>query len=148
MSLSSRVKMVWKFIKARDGGAIQERRQMDCLSICFRIGDERMSLAWPGLRLLEVIPHEGPGSLAEPQGGWGSNKPRLASRSLDRLSYSLASSLLPCRYQCSIFQPLYSDERRMRRKEMRCQGKTIKVGKNITEECPGNGREWPFRNVL
>jgi hypothetical protein len=66
-------------------------------------------------------------------------------------SYSVHTSVIPSStssHQRSIFQSLYFDEHTVRRKEMRCHGKTHKNGKSNTERWPGNDRKWSFRNQL
>ena len=153
MSLCSQIKMAWKFIKAR--GAIQERWQMECLSL-FEVQRGEMSLFWPGLCLSEMItpdqtqrkskalrPFQG---LRVDETGAGLGGPLTLWA-----DFPLLSGILPSMSWCqhSVFRLLYSDECRMRRKEIRCQGKNIKMKKiYISEGCPGNGREWPFRNWL
>lgn len=130
MSLCSQIKMVWKFIKAR--GALEERWQMECLCLfedqrrneprltwALFVRDDHSTIRCRGnprpLRLLRGLRVEGiragPG---EPLTLW-------AETPLD----SGIPPSLPW-YQHSVFQPLYSDEYKMRRKEMRCQGKIHK----------------------
>lgn len=150
MSLCFQIKMVWKFIKAR--GAIQGRWQMECLCL-FKDWRWEMGLFWLGLRLSEMItPHstqrksKGPGTLAGLEGGWAGG----------RLGWPLPLWTDLCPFtgipppmpwdQHLVFQPLYSDERRMERKVMGQE--KHKNEENITEECSGNGREWLFRNLL